>query len=139
MGSEVTGFLVSSGDSWTDRQAKMKVILLLGFIALAAAGRRTTPSPSATKPARGDNNKAAQAICKGSCSDLKDSCGEMLGCGKHEFDVSKYCPATCAKASSPKDDNEAADRICKGSCADLKATSPTDDNEAADRICKGKC
>jgi len=51
-----------------------------------------------TRPTGGrrDNNTAADIICKGTCANLKRNCGTMLRCGNQQFNVSKYCPATCS-------------------------------------------
>ena len=42
-----------------------------------------------------DNDELAEEICKGSCKQLSDNCGKIIGCGADEFDVSKHCPITC--------------------------------------------
>ena len=50
-----------------------------------------------------DNDELAEKICKGSCAHLERNCGQMLGCGYDEFDVSKHCPKTCAKKGENPD------------------------------------
>jgi len=49
-----------------------------------------------------DNESAADKLCKGSCSDLKNSCGKTLGCGPHRVNVAKLCPKTCGMCSKDK-------------------------------------
>ena len=53
-----------------------------------------------------DDNKLAEKVCKGTCSDLKRNCGQMLGCGDDKFDVSKHCPETCATSTGDFHDSK---------------------------------
>ena len=46
-----------------------------------------------------DNESAADKLCKGSCSDLKNSCGKTLSCGPRRVNVAKLCPKTCGMCS----------------------------------------
>eukprot|EP01048_Picozoa_sp_COSAG05_P003903 COSAG05_NODE_192_length_14608_cov_6.266386_4_plen_301_part_00 len=86
------------------------------------------PGSTFASPACMDNESAADKLCKGSCSDLKNSCGKTLGCGPNRVNVAKLCPKTCGRcsknapsfSSSCMDNESAADKLCKGSCSDLK-------------------
>merc|ERR1711907_484825 len=49
-----------------------------------------------------DDNKKADAVCKGSCKELARSCGNQLGCGSWTGDVATFCPRTCGKCSRDK-------------------------------------
>jgi len=46
-----------------------------------------------------DNTELVKEMCKGSCGDLEEYCGQIIDC-QGEFDVSEHCAKNCALASN---------------------------------------